>query len=119
METTNYKELFKLSKDVKDFVMLVRKAKNKKKEATIKRYYYKVRAEVRNKKKVKIPVEYNFEEYSSSRMKILKLLDFKRMKIKITERLLIGEGFTYDEINKILGRTELKKIETFEEEVYV
>ena len=58
----------------------------------------------------------NFSEYTTYHLKQLKLQYFKKYKIKLTERLLQGEGFDYIEINKILGRTDLKKIDTEEED---
>ena len=115
MSLEEYFELYKISSDVNSYYALLRKKGDKRKKATIKRQYYKVRKQFNN---LNNKTNYiGFDEYTTSRLKQLKLEDFKRMKIKLTEKLLKDEGFTFEEREKILGKTEVKKFEVFEEEV--
>ena len=137
MTMDKYLESYRLSKDVNEFYTLIRKSGNKGKEATIKRYFYKIRATFRspnepyeqarkqlpNDKILNEPPEvveeYDFGEYTSSHLKKLKMADFKRYNVKLTDAFLTKEGFTFEEINKILGRHEdVKKFETDDEVVF-
>ena len=52
-------------------------------------------------------------------LKRMKLEDFRKLKIPITTQLLKNEGFTFEEIERIMGKTDLKKIDIEEEVEYV
>ena len=123
MALKDYLSLYKWSKDIKDYIKLVKVKDKKRKETTIRRDYYRLKVKHgTTNEPLEQPLkveEYNFGEYTSSHLKKIKLQDFKRMKIKLSEEFLKREGFTFEEVNKLLGKEEdIKKFDT-EEEVYV
>jgi len=118
----NFEVAFKKSQDRQQFIDLVKKEYPKRKKSTIQRDYYRLLAVVKRngqglgldttiKSNAIDPVvpEVGSEWLSSQElaklpiMKQIMLKDMVRFKYKITKQLLQTNGFTTDEINKILG----------------
>lgn len=86
---------FKQSSNIKVFITLVKHKCSKRKINTIKRDYYRLVKQYNNDINVT-------NELQITQLKKLKLQDMIRLNYTITESLLRQEGFTYEEIKKIM-----------------
>jgi hypothetical protein len=112
---SKYMELYINSRSIKDFIRMAQKKFPDVQQQSLRRKYDKINFVIKNKqprkkspeKKQEIPIVPKI----GNTLRQIKLNDMYRFNIKITDERLRREGFTDEEIIKIMGAKEHEKTE--------